>query len=333
MLAEQGDAEAQYNLGHRYADGLGVAQDDAEAVRWYRLAADQGYTSAQYNLGHRYADDLGVAQDDAEAVRLFRLAADQGHTSAQHNLGVMYANGRGVPEDDAEAIRGYRLAANQGHASAQYNLGVMYDNGEGVRQDYVEAHTWLTLAAAQSSGEDRDRSVKARDGVAERMTSEQVAEAQRHTREWKPTPGLRQTSRSSGRLGDSRPIVVVASGGTGVTVHHAPVIALAAVVGITAFVPSTHLQAQQTLNELRVLAEQRNPEAQWTLGAMYSLGQGVTQDDLEAHIWFNLAAAQFSGENRERYVKARDAVAARITSEQIAEAQRRAREWTPTPEP
>ena len=43
-LAEQGDADAQYNLGYRYVTGIGVPQDRAEAVRWLRLAADQGHT-------------------------------------------------------------------------------------------------------------------------------------------------------------------------------------------------------------------------------------------------------------------------------------------------
>ena len=50
-----------------------------------------------------YANGEGVPEDDAEAVRWYRLAADQGHAGAQYNLGVMYANGEGVVEDDAEA--------------------------------------------------------------------------------------------------------------------------------------------------------------------------------------------------------------------------------------
>ena len=41
-LAEQGYASAQYNLGQMYRNGQGVPQDDAEAVKWYRLAAEQG---------------------------------------------------------------------------------------------------------------------------------------------------------------------------------------------------------------------------------------------------------------------------------------------------
>ena len=66
-----------------------------------------------------YANGEGVPQDDAEAVRWYRLAAEQGNAGAQLNLGAMYSNGEGVPQDDAEAVRWYRLAAEQGNAGAQ----------------------------------------------------------------------------------------------------------------------------------------------------------------------------------------------------------------------
>ena len=46
QAAEQGDAEAQYSLGYRYATGVGVSQDYAEAARWLRLAAEQGPRSS-----------------------------------------------------------------------------------------------------------------------------------------------------------------------------------------------------------------------------------------------------------------------------------------------
>ena len=62
-LAEQGDVDAQFTLGVMYAIGQGVLQDDAEAVRWYRLAADQGLVTAQHIVGFMYANGEGVAQD------------------------------------------------------------------------------------------------------------------------------------------------------------------------------------------------------------------------------------------------------------------------------
>ena len=161
----------------------------AQDVEALRLAAEQGDAEAQANLGVMYMFGRGVPQDDAEAVRWYRLAADQGEAHAQVNLGLMYAEGRGVPQDDAEALRWYRLAADQGNAPAQANLGIgmMYAAGEGVPQDRVAAHMWLSLAAARLSAAARDTIVEVRGAVAEQMTAEQVAEAQRLAREWKPT--------------------------------------------------------------------------------------------------------------------------------------------------
>ena len=130
--AEQGHAEAQFDLGVMYANSLGVPENDIEAVKWYRKAAEQGLAIAQHYLGVMYAKGRGVPRNDQEAVKWYHRAAEQGDADAQHYLGVMYAKGRGVPEDDAEAARWYRKAAEQGHADAQHNIDVMYDNDEGV---------------------------------------------------------------------------------------------------------------------------------------------------------------------------------------------------------
>ena len=109
--ATTGDELAQFSLGLMYDSGLGVPEDDVEAVRWYRLAAEQGDAGAQNNLGFQYAKGYGVPEDDAEAVRWYRSAAEQGDAMAQYNLGLHYANGYGVSEDDVEAVRWFGLAA------------------------------------------------------------------------------------------------------------------------------------------------------------------------------------------------------------------------------
>ena len=101
---------------------------------------------------------------------------------AQNNRGGMYEFGRGVPQNYGEAVRWYRLAADQGHASAQRNLGGMYAAGRGVPQDDVAAHMWANLAAAQ--GDETAREL--RDYLSERMSSGQIAAAQRAAREWRP---------------------------------------------------------------------------------------------------------------------------------------------------
>ena len=82
-----------------YANGDGVPKNAVQAVRWYRLAADQGVAEAQYNLGLRYDKGDGVPKSAVEAVRWFRLAADQGVAQAQYNLGLMYGLGEGVPQN------------------------------------------------------------------------------------------------------------------------------------------------------------------------------------------------------------------------------------------
>ena len=71
------------------------------------------------------------------------------------------------------------------------------------------------------------------------------------------------------------------------------------------------------------LAAQGNAPAQYNLGVMYAKGQGVAQDYVQAHKWFNLSAASGQAEA----VKNRDIVAAKMTPAQIAEAQRLASVW------
>ena len=223
--AEQGNAPAQSNLGVMYAKGQGVAQDYPEAVRWYRKAAEQGEPDAQSNLGSTYTKGEGVAQDYSEAVRWFRKSAEQGNPLAQSFLGVMYTKGQGVAQDYPEAVRWYRKAAGQDEPTAQYNLGLAYADGHGVTQDYVEAHMWLSLAASKCRGEDQDKRAAVRDTLAKKMTPQQIAEAERRAREWKPVEpsppestshGPGSTENVSGAYGTPLPVAakVVATSGT-----------------------------------------------------------------------------------------------------------------------
>ena len=73
--AEQGAADAQSNLGLMYALGQGVAEDNVEAVKWWRKAAEQGLADAQFNLGVMYLFGEGVAEDYVEAYMWWNLAA------------------------------------------------------------------------------------------------------------------------------------------------------------------------------------------------------------------------------------------------------------------
>ena len=73
-------------MGVMYAEGDGVAKDLEEAIKWWRKAADQGDANAQFNLGWAYSNGEGVAKDSEEAAEWFRKAAEQGHAGAQRAL-------------------------------------------------------------------------------------------------------------------------------------------------------------------------------------------------------------------------------------------------------
>ena len=64
-----------------------------EAAHYYKLAADQGFTEAEYNLGAMYANGLGVARDVAEAIRWYERAAAKGDEDAKAALAPLRALG------------------------------------------------------------------------------------------------------------------------------------------------------------------------------------------------------------------------------------------------
>ena len=87
-LAEQGNADAQFNLGLMYRKGEGVLQDYKTAMKWYKLAAEQGHASAQTNLGTMYDDGQGVLQDYIRAHMWFNIAASSGNKVASENRDI-----------------------------------------------------------------------------------------------------------------------------------------------------------------------------------------------------------------------------------------------------
>jgi uncharacterized protein len=123
--------------------------------------------------------------DYTTALRLWRALATQGDVKAQMWLGQIYDYGLSdkIPQDYAEAVKWYRLAANQDDPDRQFFLGEMYFMGQGVTRDLIQAYMWFDLAAAKG---DRLKA-ELRDDFAKALTQEQIAEAQKLSREWKPT--------------------------------------------------------------------------------------------------------------------------------------------------
>ena len=122
-------------------------------------------------------------RDPAEATRWFRKAAEQGQGESQYSLGMRYLLGESVAQDAKEAVRWFKLAADQGIGMAQAALALRYSKGEGVEADFVEAYKWATLAAAQL-GPNNAGVVPSH--LEEKLTPEQLAEAQRRLSEFVP---------------------------------------------------------------------------------------------------------------------------------------------------
>jgi len=215
--AEAGQAQAQFDLGVLYAQGLGVQRDLTVAERWYRKAAEQGNAEAEFALGQMYSRGWGVPRDEADALRWFQmanspdsdgpatdwsviegygvqqdqkqaaywyeLAAQKGHAEAQYNLGRLYAEGKGgIPHDEEQAVRWVRAAASQGYPPALARMGIRYANGQGIAQDTKRAYFWLTLAYLRG-----DKSVeKLRAAQAAKLTPADVSASDQAAQNWKP---------------------------------------------------------------------------------------------------------------------------------------------------
>ena len=103
LTTEPAEFVLQYVLGAMYDFGLGVREDDAEAARWYRLAAEQGYASAQYKLGYLYVNSDGIERDLVQAYMWFRIVDSSGEelTAEAHDVLEEHT----TPEEIAEAER------------------------------------------------------------------------------------------------------------------------------------------------------------------------------------------------------------------------------------
>jgi hypothetical protein len=185
--AEAGNAHAQYQLAMTCPNSGNYSIDDnsaeiREMIHWLKKSAGQGHPQAQHNLALCYDYGKGVTKDDAEAVRWHRKAAIQGNASSGSELGLHYEHGFGVPQDAAMAAKWYREAAIRGDELAPFRLGLLYLEGNGVPKDLVQALMWLELSPQRGYPEQK----RIRDACDRELTAEQIAEAKRLAREWKP---------------------------------------------------------------------------------------------------------------------------------------------------
>ena len=133
---EMGDAEAIYNLGWCYAEGIhGMTQDRAKALELYHRAGELGNASAYYNIGCAYDSGNGAERDEKKAKHFYELAALGGHVKAGNNLGIYEERAGNM----SIALKHYMIAAGCGHDKSLKEIREFYVNGNTTKDDYANA--------------------------------------------------------------------------------------------------------------------------------------------------------------------------------------------------
>ncbi len=116
--AEAGDANAQWELAHRYYKARGVKRSYSKARRWFRRAADQGVGASYDFLGEMYYLGRGVKKNYRLTRKYWRLSSEAGLDTGHYNLAGAYFYGIGGSKRRSEAIRLWRLSASMGNEGA-----------------------------------------------------------------------------------------------------------------------------------------------------------------------------------------------------------------------
>lgn len=305
--AEQGHAGGQEALGRAYSLGQVVPESDQEALKWYRKAAKQGNAKAQEGVCVRVYDE----ENYKEAMEWCRKAGDQGQGHAQSIVGEMYYYGLGAPKDYQEAARWFRLASTQYPfgEEAYYYLGEIYlSGGNGAERNWQEAaKAWLKIAESEIVhyfiGEARLARVQHNLGIMYDSGDGVPRDSWEASKWYRRAAENYRVAAEYGSLEARLNLAILLQNGTGV--------------------PRDEAQAL----ELYERAVSEDPEVVFavgaSLGSIYSKGGGVPPDYIKAHFWLNVAAAS----GNEKAANERDALANKMKPEQIAEAQRLAREW------
>ncbi|CAG0124864.1 Secretory immunoglobulin A-binding protein EsiB [Rhodocyclaceae bacterium] len=295
--ANEGNAEAQYNLGRMYDFGYGVPQDYKVAADWYQKAAKQGYAKAHFNLGVMNDLGRGMNKDEEKAASHYREAAELGDAKAQYILGMMHAKGRGVPQDDKVAMLWYRKAAAQGYEEAQAIVKAAPAPVEvpAVAAAPVVAEAAPQPAKVEDTGPESNAEYKKMVELYRKGAEEGNAEAQYNLGQmYELGYGVPQSYkvasdwyRKAGKLGYAKAFFnlgVMNTLGRGIKKDD-----------------------KKAAARFREAAELGDAQAQYTLGMMYAKGVGVPKNDKLAMSWYRKAAAQGVAE-AEAIVKAAEPV-------------------------
>ena len=145
IKAQEGDINAQYQLGSIYSTGRnGIEKDDGKAHSWYLKAAESGHVFAMYYLAWMYKRGQGVKEDPEKAFYWFEKAAEKGNVYAICNVGDCYQKGYYVKRDFVKAAEWYKKGEHSSICCLA--LGELYELGNGVEKDLERALHYYEIA-------------------------------------------------------------------------------------------------------------------------------------------------------------------------------------------
>lgn len=147
--AESGSAEAEYELGKLYYNGIGVEENKTEAIRLFVRSAEQGYERAEFRLGAAYQLGWDIEKNTRQAFYWYKRAADHGNLKAMLYIGYYYETGYGVEASLTKAMEWWKrtLDASGGKCcEAAYKLGHYYFVGIDGKRDLMQARYYFLIA-------------------------------------------------------------------------------------------------------------------------------------------------------------------------------------------
>jgi hypothetical protein len=274
--AEQGDAEAQYQLGLGYVTSLDFEPNPVEALNWWRKAAAQQHPESLFTLGMWYM--WRHLPGGNEAVSFHKYVLEHWSKNARSYFGVTSLFELEIPQDDKDAATWLYRAAELRQIGAQLLLGWMHITGRRTLQNHTEAVTWFHKAAEQGDAEVQFKLGQ----VYSRIFAIPREERFKYKAE---AAKLYRKAAEQGHIEAQHQLGAAYRYGLGV--HTDPTEANAWFLKAA---EQGHVRSMMSLGWVREVAERGYAYAQYRLGEMYAQGDGVPQDATEAMAWYLKAA-------------------------------------------
>lgn len=184
QAAEKGNAEAQYNYGISYQQGIEVPKSDSIANTWFLKAANQDWKNAQFKMAYSYATGRGVTQDDKQAFDWSLKCAQQQDVECMFNVVGCYMEGRGTQKNlDSMLMWATRIALldtpedlqiSGQITSARANLAVMYRDGQNAPKDLMKSYIWFLIyneSKRDFSTIEQEKNIEAIQAVEKQLSS------------------------------------------------------------------------------------------------------------------------------------------------------------------